>query len=363
MILRGKFGFYLLIIMVVLSLVLIAPALSQSSLGEIIEDWMADYNEAVEIAQDDDDDDDDDDGGPLDAMMVRVDDDISDYAGIELLKLSATQFSPESKAMAKVLGLQALLKLRNHYFQTLSEANVATVVENSRVMELKRLKSLARSTAAKNINLAQAALDEARAESRLLKANVQAAKDEINHLWGQEVAAWLLEKNSKAWQRLLTYKDSLLLVTLPVGVFLPDDVSIIRVARNGKQQSARKAYLVSPARISEQNSQGETYFFKTAGANLREGMRLEAWFSLGKTPVSGVFIPDSAMVWNEGQAWAYIQVDEDLYQRRSLQTGIATEGGVIIESGIQAAEQLVIQGAQMLLSEEFRWQILDEDDD
>ncbi|MDC9724346.1 MAG: hypothetical protein PSN44_00285, partial [Gammaproteobacteria bacterium] len=76
-----------------------------------------------------------------------------------------------------------------------------------------------------------------------------------------------------------------------------------------------------------------------------------------------VFIPEQAIIWHEGQPWVYIQLEDDLYQRRSVLAGVTAVGGLFIESGIEAGEQLVTQGSQMLLSEEFRWQILDEDDD
>jgi hypothetical protein len=49
--------------------------------------------------------------------------------------------------------------------------------------------------------------------------------------------------------------------------------------------------------------------------------------------------------------------------RRDLDVYTVTREGWIVKQGFHAGEQIVLHGAQMLLSEEFRWSIPDEDDD
>ncbi|RKZ94101.1 MAG: hypothetical protein DRQ46_10485 [Gammaproteobacteria bacterium] len=365
--LRSRFSFWLTVLIVVVAIIFAMPALSKSSILETIDKWFDDYTEAVEDAQNEDDDDHDDDEAIAESnMMVRIDDEIVDYIGVETLTLVETSFFPEAKALAKVVDLRPMLALRVRHSQALAALNVAKIAERAANQELIRLKSLAQgagSVATKNISYAEATWREAKAELQGLNVNIQAVRDEAMQTWGDKVSDWILAPDSKQWQRLLSRQDSLLLVTLPIDVSMLPEVSFIRIARDGSREQARKAYFVSPALITDQLIQGETYFFKTATGKLRSGMRLDVWVPQGNEPLNGVFIPEQAIVWSSGQPWVYVQVDDDLYQRKTIQSGLTTAGGLFLEQGIDAGERLVIQGAQMLLSEEFRWQILDEDDD
>ncbi|MFW5451858.1 MAG: hypothetical protein ACKE9I_09680 [Methylophagaceae bacterium] len=365
--LRSRFNFWVAALIIIATIMIVVPAASKTSIVEIIDRWVDDYSEAVEDAQaDDDDDEDHDDDLEIGKLMVRVNDDIGDYAGVETLRLVETDFSPEAKALVKVVDVRPMLVLRARHKHALAALNIAKVSEQANAKELTRLKSLSRgagSVATKNVNYAEAAWRESKAELQGLNVDLQAVGDETLQTWGKEIASWILSNDSKQWEKLLIHEEFLLLVTLPVGLSLDSDVSFIRISRNGLREEARKAYFVAPALVTEQGVQGETYFFKTASGKLRTGMQIAAWVPKGNEVLKGIFIPDEAIVWSVGQPWVYVQVEEDLYQRRSVQVGLPIAGGLLIEQELKVGEILVITGAQMLLSEEFRWQILDEDDD
>lgn len=363
--LRGKVSVWIIVLLVLVAFLFAIPAASKSTLREIVEGWFADYTEAVDLAQGDDDASSDEaDRISAGKMMVKIDDEMVDYAGIETISLVETHFFPESKALAKVVDLRPMLALRAKYNQALAALNVAKVTERAAAAELARLKLLAKgagSVATKNVHYAEADWQTAKAKLQGLNFDQQAIHDEALQTWGDVVTSWVLTENSKEWQRLLSRQDSLLLVTLPIDLSLGAEISFIRIARDGSRQQARKAYFVSPALATDQVIQGETYFFKTASGKLRTDMRLDAWLPQSTEPLTGVFIPEQAMTWHDGQAWAYVKVDDDLYQRVSLQSGLAASGGVFMTDEIHTGESLVMRGAQMLLSEEFRWQIEGDD--
>lgn len=363
--LRGKLSVWIIVLVVLAAFLFAIPAASKSTLRDILEGWFDDYSEAVDLAQGDDGEASDDaETIPAGNMMVKIDDDIGEYAGVETRKLVETSFFPESKALAKVVDLRPMLAVRAKHNQALAALNVANVTEQAAAAELARLKLLAKgagSVATKNVNYAEADWRSARAKTQGLNFDQQAIHDEALQTWGEVITRWVLTENSKEWQRLLSRQDSLLLVTLPIDLSLSAETSFIRIARDGSREQARKAYFVSPALATDQVIQGETYFFKTASGKLRTGMRLDAWLPEGSEPLAGVFIPDQAMTWHDGQAWTYVKRDDDLYQRVSLQSGLAASGGVFMSSEIHADDILVIRGAQMLLSEEFKWQIEGDD--
>ena len=92
--------------------------------------------------------------------------------------------------------------------------------------------------------------------------------------------------------------------------------------------------------------------------------RVVVWLSLKEEKISGFIIPASALVWYLGQAYVYIQIDDELFKRiRISQKKLVSTKSYFIQQPLQDGDMLVSTGAQMLLSEEFRGQIPAEEDD
>ena len=69
---------------------------------------------------------------------------------------------------------------------------------------------------------------------------------------------------------------------------------------------------------------------------------------------SGVLVPDSAAVQWEGLVWAYRRRGADRFERVRIETGTPVPGGWVAAAPFAAGDSVVVQGAQELLSEEFR---------
>ncbi len=377
MALRRKTGGWFFILVVIVVIVALMPTTIKSSLYNTVATWVDGYNDAIEEKDYDNADtevESDDEEELAEPLTVRMDEALSDYVGIATITLVANNYFPESKALAKVVDIRPLVALKTRYNRAVSALNVAKVAERTAAKELKRLSLLAEgvgSVATKKVAYARGVWQEAKASLQGLVFDVQAVKDEALQSWGTTISEWVFADDSEQWQRLLSHKDSLLLVLLPIDVSLAPDISFIRVARNGMHKQGRKAYLVSRAVATGALTQGESYYFKIATGRLRTGMRLDAWIPTSNVPIEGLFVPDKAMIWYDGKPWVYIEKEEGLYQRRSVDHGMPTTGGAFVEitpardeqTNLAVGDKLVVQGAQMLLSEEFKWQILDEDDD
>jgi hypothetical protein len=343
------------------------PKLTKSSWTEMVEQGIEEYAEAVEEAQEGDDDDDDDDHSTQhQERQIVLDDEALEYAGIETLSLKKVHFFPEENAFAKVISLNELLVLRADYNQIRAELSVLQVAENAARQEFERLKKLSKTTssvAAKNVTYAEVEWSAAKAKQQGLHYKIADMKALAMQKWGETISNWVFEGNSKQWQRLTARQDSLLLLTLPIMMNLSDTVNDIRVSQTESRDQARKAYFVDTANISGQHSHGETYFFKTVTGRLRDGMLLNAWIPKVTEELEGFYIPEQAIVWYSGQPAVFVEVEEGEYHRRELIEPEVAAGGVYVTQGMAIDDELVIRGAQMLLSEEFSWQIMDEDDD
>jgi len=367
--LRRKLSFWLVLVVVVIVVGFVVPAITNFSWSGFIKTVVSDYNEAAEHAAsygEEDEDDDDAGENSLQPLTVTLNDEAIDYAGVETTAIAEKLFFPELMAYASVVDSRELIQWRSRINQLQSAVRVTEVKENASRKELDRLRKLAKSTgtvASKNVNYADASWQEARANLQASRFQLDDAETELLQSWGVPIANWVMDKPSKEFDRLVSREDTLILVTLPVDASLPADVNLIRVSREGDRESARKAYYVSPAYMATQQIQGETYYFRISTGKLRLGMRLDAWIPQNDEPQTGFYIPEAAIVWYAGQPWTYIQKDEATFKRRALAAGETVAGGIFIQSGFTAGEELVMSGSQMLLSEEFRWQIHDEDDD
>ncbi len=72
---------------------------------------------------------------------------------------------------------------------------------------------------------------------------------------------------------------------------------------------------------------------------------------------SAVVVPDAAVVWLDGKAWVYVQKGPERFVRKELSSDRPSASGWIVKKNFLPGDRVVVQGAQLLLSEEFRSQI------
>lgn len=286
-------------------------------------------------------------------------------SGIETETLVPFSYRPETRAFALVVDIQPLLQLRAGYAEAVTEKAIAAAALSASEQSYQRTRRLHTEEL-----VATRKLEEARSQWLADKARLAAAEHRIRGLrenavqeWGEPLASWALSDRSGPFERLIERREMLLLVSLDSGRSLVGEAKTIAVGRNGNRREAKAARLISPAPRTDTISQGETYYFRADTGDLRTGMRVDAWIPAVGDALSGVLIPNSAVVWQGGAPWCYIQSGEERFVRRPLTQPIETQDGWFVESGFLAGEKLVTVGGQMLLSEEFRRQIPDEDDD
>ncbi|HWT28047.1 MAG TPA: hypothetical protein VN084_00940, partial [Methylophilaceae bacterium] len=74
-------------------------------------------------------------------------------------------------------------------------------------------------------------------------------------------------------------------------------------------------------------------------------------------------IPNDAVVWYGGKAWVYRQESPERFVRQPIETDHETGNGWFNTGLIKPGDALVTSGAQLLLSEEFKYQIKNENED
>ena len=125
---------------------------------------------------------------------------------------------------------------------------------------------------------------------------------------------------------------------------------------------ARKADFISAATRAAENRRGDTFYYVTDAAGLRSGMNLYVWIPDPSRQISGYILPRSAVVWFNGKPWYYVKKTGNLFVKQSAADHIETAGGWLLNDADLSGEDIVVEGSQLLLSEENRRQIPDEDD-
>lgn len=285
-------------------------------------------------------------------------------SGLQTITLEPVEHHAEFNAHGKAVNLQPLIELRHRYLVALSEHGGATARFKQAEQNIQRQQDLYHEGATSKRNLqvqqAQWQTDKAQVDASGTQGKAIAAEAKLN--WGEKLTEWALAKDSDKLSVFLSGQKTLLQITLPVNKQLASDISSIAVEASGNRSAASKAELISAAPQTDTTAQGESYFFQTDGRRIRTGMRVAAWIPEQGENQSGVVIPKSALVWHLDQAFVYIKTAEEQFSRRTIDQYSATTGGYFVGNGIKAGEQLVVTGGQMLLSEEFRGQIPDEDD-
>jgi hypothetical protein len=285
--------------------------------------------------------------------VVIVATDAQRASHIDVGSLATSVLQPESTAYATVIDLQPLFELRNRLAAARADRASARAQTEAARAQYERNRVLF----GDDRNVSQKSLQDARAVMLTSEAKLQAAEAAQNSLdatlrqqFGDALASAAMAPVSDLFQRLLTGRAVVLRVTLPAndGASAPAHITVD--APDGQPVLARR---LSASPQSDPAVQGNPYFYAADGA-LPIGTRTTARVPLGDKSTPGLLIPASAVVWYGGQPWVYVRTAADHFTRRFVPSASPLDRGFLATSGFRAGDDVVIRGAQLLLSEELR---------
>ncbi len=277
-------------------------------------------------------------------------------SGIEVAALKPVSYQREIPTYGTVLALQDLIELHANYVAAKAQVEKAAASLGATRKEYDRLKTLHaddRNISDKVLQAAEAAWQADVVGVRAAQAAVTAIEYNARQAWGGPLTTAVLE-GTDLFTRLLQQQEVLIQVTLPTNMYLAAAANTARIrAPDGTFQTAA---LVSPATRADPRLQGSSFFYRAAVPGLLSGMSVSAYLPNGAAS-EGVMVPTSAVIWWQGKAWVYSQEAPERYVRREISTENPTNDGWFVEAGLMPDKPVVVRGAQLLLSEEFRAQI------
>jgi hypothetical protein len=167
--------------------------------------------------------------------------------------------------------------------------------------------------------------------------------------------------------RVSDFDHLLARVDLPVGESLPREATHARIFAVGFENRPLEAERVgvSVPTAGSVAPQGQSFVFRTRTTEfgIRPGLAVTARIAVPGEVQTGVVLPATAVVRAAGQTFAYVQTSETRFTRKAVTLGAPTGSGYLISAGFSPADRVVVQGAQLLLSEELKAQLQSDDDD
>ena len=267
----------------------------------------------------------------------------------------------ELRGMAVLLPAGELAGLRNSYVAAQAKVARDRLQIKMEHSQYERIQTLYH----QNQNMSLKAMEDAQAAYRTGQAQAQADEQEaelqlvtVRLRWGSEVAGWVADNNASL-AAVLQQRSYLAQIIFPPGeVAVPP----ARLSLSSPANHLVPARLVGPLpQVNPQIQSVSFLYLSGSRPGLALGMNLVAFLPVGPL-LHGSVVPEAAVVWWRGKAWAYQETSDSTFRRREVPTQNRLPGGYFVPGNTFAPKtKLVTAGAQALLSEEFRSQIQQED--
>ncbi len=270
--------------------------------------------------------------------------------GLQTKVLAAAQLAPEVKAYGRVLDPTPLLTLA-------AEVSAAQAASAASSAEYERLRVLHQ----EDRNASARAVQDAEALARRDRIAVESARARLALSWGNVLAE---DDHLPELMRSLIALESLLVrVDLPAGEAVAGEPTAVRLS-SVVEERWEDAELLSPAPTVDPLVQGRGFLVLAKGGSLRlrPGSSVMAMLALAGAPQGGVVVPRTAVVRAFGAGWVYVQVGDEEFSRRLIALEYPTQDGWFVTSDFTPGDNVVVAGAQMLLSEELKRQFETEGD-
>jgi GNAT superfamily N-acetyltransferase len=261
---------------------------------------------------------------------------------LKTMVLEAKTLPHEIKGYGRVLDITPLASLA-------AELIVAKAAAGASQAEVERLRTLTSQN-----NASQRALQTALAAAARDVAQAESARLRMLASWGANLSN--REDLPALLQSLATLSSALLQISAA-----PDDVPeelplSARVQTMAQESTTWRAKFISASPAVDPMTQAKSFLFllEPNPGKLGAGSSLVAFLEFPGPVLTGILVPREALVRFEGGAWVYVQTGEETFRRSLVTLDVPLENGWFIQGTLKPGDQVVITGAQQLLSEELK---------
>jgi len=277
------------------------------------------------------------------AADFKVEAEVQKLVNLQTKEPTAISLPPEIPAYASVIPPAPLIEL----FRQSEAAKAAIDVTRQSVERAEKLFASGELVARKD-------LDALHAQSTQDAAARQLIEDKIALEWGARFSTMPDADRGKLIKSLLTGDEALLKVSLSRGTEPVPSPVAARLHAEGRELSPVHCTTLSPANSVDPVFQGQAFIgeIQNKDHTLVPGLNLTGTMELPGEKREGLLIPQSAVVFHLGKAWAYRKAGEEDFERLEIPIDSPVTGGWFVAKDAIEDGELVTQGAQALLSKE-----------
>jgi len=282
--------------------------------------------------------------------------------GLETAVMKAEFHREQLRAYGTVVDIARITELTNSYANAKAQLQTAQAKFEVAKSAFDRTRNLVDSAALpkKEAEVAEGAFRTDQATLAAAESQVKTLAATAQQEWGAVLGKGIVERSSDV-VRLIERDQFLIQVTLSPGASLAKPPSTALAQSPARDANIDLQY-VSPATRTDARIQGLSYFFAAPGdSGLLPGMNTTVYVPSGKT-YEGVFVEDTAIVRWQGRSWVYLRASPDTFRRQPISTDQPISDDDYVVRDIPAGSEVVMRGAQVLLSEEAKSELRDADD-
>jgi hypothetical protein len=285
--------------------------------------------------------------------VVVVSPDAQRASHINVAPLVETNTAPMRTAYATVIDLQPLFDLRNRLAAARADVDTLAAQADNAHAQYARSRALFdddQNVSRKSLQDAATAMAANDAKLRSARATLGGLDATLRQQYGDALANAATAASSDLLARLQGGRAAVLRVTLPANEAGEAPARLTVDGPDGQPVDAQK---LSASPTADPAVQGEPWLYVSARL-LPAGMRTNARFPAPRQSSTSIRIPDQAVLWYGGQTWVYVKTAPDRFTRRFVPGANARDHGVEVTTGLHAGDEVVTEGAQLLLSEELK---------
>lgn len=277
--------------------------------------------------------------------VVTLNEESQKRLALETAPLASAQLQPEAKGYGRALDPTPLSTLA-------ADMVAARATAEASQKDRDRLKTLS-----VRQNASERALQAAEAAAQRDTALADSARQRLVAAWGQAIAD--RADLPDFVQSLSTGENALVRIDLLAGELLKSNPEGARLFLLSDENNPVEAEFVSFMPTVDAQTQGQGFLFlvKANQSRFTPGAAVLGRIRIAGEAQSGVVIPRSAVVRFNGKRWIYLQTDGQMFTRRGISEDQPLGEGWFMAQGPKSGDRVVVRGAQMLLSEEQKYQI------
>jgi hypothetical protein len=266
---------------------------------------------------------------------------------LKVAALEAAERQPEKIAYGMVLDTASL-----------AGSHSEIMLDQTALEAAEKVTQRAKALFEQDENVSRKTLEAAESDERTARIKLQAAKQSMALEWGSGLAGLRGPELGKMIEGIAARKTALAQVELPMGETMTAPPESIRVSLAGREGEYAAA-LISPAPKTNPKTLGQGFLLRVedADASLAPGAELKARLREAGPAQKGALVPETAIVRSGGKTWVYLAEADNKFRRHEIKLEGPMEQGWLATQGAAVSERVVVQAAQILLSEEQKAEI------